>query len=342
LIPRWLVGLIAAVVLGFALGGSFVWGFLYVPPEQHAAHSEQPHGSAAQKEHKNDFWEKASDDPVAYFTLWLVAFTGVLAVSTGGLWIATIGLYRAGERQIAVAKESADAAQRAALTGERALIVVERAFIMISDLAVNTIGQHGTIIDYRINFNLANSGKTPAKNYTCVANLVVFEGGMPTGFRFPDRTHQDLPEKGTTIGPQARTYFHIDFFIQDAIDVYEGRKKAFVYGWLEYDDIFPDSARHRTEFCMWIEVYADPRQTPQVIYGKAPPILTVRAHNHYNGYDDDCMYRPGQTPVAEEGELPPLTQPLVIQPPSGFQPTPSFAPMAAQFQHGAPPTGDAE
>ena len=46
------------------------------------------------------FWEKTDCDPTAYFTLWLVAFTGVLAVSTVGLWVATVLLYRAGERAL--------------------------------------------------------------------------------------------------------------------------------------------------------------------------------------------------------------------------------------------------
>jgi len=331
--PELALGFLVATVLWIGVLG---WQASYAPPDSEKRQCEE---AATKTGHKTEecksLWERTTTDPVAFFTF-------ILAISTGGLWLATIGLYRAGERQIAVAKESADAAQRAALTGERALIVVERAFIMISDMGVNTIGQYGTIIDYRLNVNIANSGKTPAKNYTCIANLVVFDGDMPAGFRFPDRTHQDLPEKGTTIGPQARTYFQIDFFVQDAIDVFEGRKKAFVYGWLEYDDIFPDSPRHRTEFCLWIEVYADPRHSIQVVYGKPPPILTVRAYNRYNSYDDDCVYRPGQTPIAEEGELPPLTQPLVIQPPPGFQQPPPFAPMGAQFQHGAPPTDDAE
>jgi hypothetical protein len=30
------------------------------------------------------------------------------------------------------------------------------------------------------------------------------------------------------------------------------------------------------------------------------------------------LYRPGQTPVAREGELPPLTQPPTVSPPAGL------------------------
>jgi hypothetical protein len=35
------------------------------------------------------FWEKTRCDPVAYFTVWLVGFSGILAASTIGLWIVT-------------------------------------------------------------------------------------------------------------------------------------------------------------------------------------------------------------------------------------------------------------
>jgi hypothetical protein len=269
----------------------------------------------------------------AVATVCIAWFTLSLRQSTDRLW-------SAGERQIAIANASAEAAQRAAATAERALTVVERAFLLISDMNVVTMSQYGTIIDFRISVNITNSGRTPAQNYISLANLVVFEGEIPEDFRFPDRSHDDVPETGATIGPQSRIYLPIDFFIADAIDVFEKRKKALIYGWMEYNDIFPDSLRHRAEFCVEIEVYADPRQTPQVVYGKMPPILTLRAYRRYNGYDDGCIYRPGHTPVAEPDELPPATPPPVVLPPPGFQPQ-AFPAVGTQFQHGAIPTESA-
>lgn len=257
--------------------------------------------------------------------------TGFIAWFTLSLRQSTDKLWNAGERQIEIARQTA-------LTAERALTVVERAFIAISEMRITTISQYyDTIIVYRMDVFVVNSGRTPARNYICKSNLAVFDGEIPKDFRFPDRSHDDLFETGTTIGPQSRTHFRIDLFIQDAIDVYEGRKNALVYGWLEYDDIFPDSPRHRTEFCLSIGVYADPRQTPQVISGTAPPILTIVSYRSYNGYDEGCLYRPGQTPVAEDGELPPLTQPPVVQPPppASAQPAQSFPTMSAQFRYGA-------
>jgi hypothetical protein len=259
-------------------------------------------------------------------------FTIVLAISTIGLWFATISLHKSGERQIALTRHSVKAAQRAAITAERALTVVERAFVMISDMNVVTMAQYGTIIDHRISINVLNSGRTPARNYRSNVNLVVIDD-LPDNFRFADRAHEEPTP--TVIGPQSRTYFQIDFFIQDALATFEKRKETFIYGWIEYDDLFPQSDRHRTEFCLAVEVFADPRATPEMIQGKSIPLLTIRPHGRYNAYDEDCLYRPGQTPVAEEGELPIPTEPLVISPPPGFQQPPQ---MSVQFQY-SPPQG---
>jgi hypothetical protein len=73
--------------MGFVLGGSVLWGFLYMPPEQYVAQHPADRPSP-DREHKT-LLEKTQDDPVAFFTLCLVAFTAVLAGSTIGLWWVT-------------------------------------------------------------------------------------------------------------------------------------------------------------------------------------------------------------------------------------------------------------
>jgi hypothetical protein len=78
------------------------------------------------------------------------------------------------------------------------------------------------------------------------------------------------------IGPQTRTFLQVDFFIQDALATFEKKKIPLIWGWIEYDDIFPNSPRRRTEFCMIVEVFADPRHTPQVLQGNAVSILSAR------------------------------------------------------------------
>ena len=83
--------------MGFALGGSVFFG-LYGPQAmaQHASnaakHQAPDHDAKSKKEE--------TDEALAYYTLWLMVFTGILAVATVGLGGATLGLYFTGEKQI--------------------------------------------------------------------------------------------------------------------------------------------------------------------------------------------------------------------------------------------------
>jgi hypothetical protein len=60
------------------------WLFVFLPIYEGPRY---PANKCSAKEEKDyGFWEKTQCDPVAYFTVWLVGFTGVLALSTIGLW----------------------------------------------------------------------------------------------------------------------------------------------------------------------------------------------------------------------------------------------------------------
>ena len=88
---------------------SFSRFFISVP---RYLHDEAANKCSAEESKNHGFWEKASCDPTAYFTLWLVAFTGVLAVSTIGLGLGDPGLYKIGKRQIELNAEAAAAQSR--------------------------------------------------------------------------------------------------------------------------------------------------------------------------------------------------------------------------------------
>jgi hypothetical protein len=278
------------------------WIFVALPLYYGQRDDAATHKCSAKEEKDYSFWEKARCDPVAYFTLWLVGFTGVLAVSTIGLWWVT---WRGSVRQSRDMQATLDHSRES-------LLAIERAFVAFSHIDITTISQHNIIIDYRFRLHITNSGRTAARNYAAQVNLALFDT-IPNEFRFADRLH-DEPAK-SVIGPQTRTFLQVDFFIQDALATFEKKKIPLIWGWIEYDDIFPNSPRRRTEFCMIVEVFADPRHTPQVLQGNAVSILSARPWERYNGHDDDCLYRPGETPIATEGELLPLTPPPENQPP---------------------------
>jgi hypothetical protein len=80
-----------AALTFFALWLFVVLPFLYLP--------EKPLLCA--EADKLSFWQRTSCDPIAYFTLWLMASTAVLGLATIGLWFATIRGARIAERALA-------------------------------------------------------------------------------------------------------------------------------------------------------------------------------------------------------------------------------------------------
>jgi hypothetical protein len=56
--------------------------------------------------------------------------------------------------------------------------------------------------------------------------------------------------------------------------------KIWVWGWVEYGDVFVDTPRHRTEFCAELSVNGLPGH--QCFYG-------LRIHSKHNAADHDCM-----------------------------------------------------
>jgi hypothetical protein len=83
------VALYALIFFAFWL--FVVLPFLYAPD-----HNPEP----CEHVEKLGFWQKTRCDPVAYFTLWLMAFTGVLGIATIGLLFATNRTAQISERAL--------------------------------------------------------------------------------------------------------------------------------------------------------------------------------------------------------------------------------------------------
>jgi hypothetical protein len=93
------------IVIGFLLASLFWiavlgWQAAHAPSE---IEKQKCYETAEQEGHKSEecktMWERTTSDPVAFFTFWLVIFTGGLGISTVMLWLA-------GEKQIEFLRES--------------------------------------------------------------------------------------------------------------------------------------------------------------------------------------------------------------------------------------------
>jgi hypothetical protein len=82
-----------AVHIAFVfLSGWLLIGSLHAPPSSEIRR-DQATAEAASKNHKGDqlesFWQRTFNDPTAFFTLWVAAFTAILSFSTMRLWFVT-------------------------------------------------------------------------------------------------------------------------------------------------------------------------------------------------------------------------------------------------------------
>ena len=185
-----LVAAALAAILGFALGGSFVWAFLkplQAPPYHRSPDAAKDHAEAQAANEKEN-----TDRELTVYTLWLMIFTGVLAAATIWLGSATYGLYRAGEKQMTVAIKAANAAEASAEHIPR----VERAYLTGGGPVRSAGGRRFFRIE------VENHGKTPA--YLCAFDVhftTLKEAQSGPQEVFPMRLFDDRIKPGAILKP---------------------------------------------------------------------------------------------------------------------------------------------
>lgn len=239
----------------FAFWLFVVLPFLYGVPR----HSQdQTSNRCSSEEGKNyGFWEKADCDPTAYFTLWLVGFTGVLAGSTVGLWFATFLLYRAGEKQLGLLKRSAD-------ISERALTELEAPFTAIKIIDTGLIKKTtGMGHDFAIlQYSITNDGRTPARLVELVdtTRLVPVQTGNPPPINLDYRSRNTMPY-GVISPPNSESQpftqnllaNHMNELAADPIPLLT--KVIFFYGFVRYETIFKQT--YRMGFCYMFDKFSE-------------------------------------------------------------------------------------
>jgi hypothetical protein len=220
-----------------------------------------------------EFLKMDGEAITAFFTLVVGLFTAALWRSTRALWDVTNSTLRHSER-----------------TAIREL----RAYVSVKELemqpfhgpdvlsiasAVGVVA--GPIHRFRICAFLANGGQTPTRKALVNVNHVLRDDKLPDGFDYPDG---DVTETATIgVGGIFGTP-GIFVSIADVDKVKVKAKRLFFWGWVDYNDVFEDTPRHRTEFCY--DVTADAFEDRGKIFLRFP------AHGRYNGADGDCVRQP--------------------------------------------------
>jgi hypothetical protein len=217
----------------------------------------------------------------------IAAWTVVLGVATGILGIATVKLWYATDRLV-------EGAERVA---ERQL----RAYV-----SVKTFGK-AAMVDTPTNKNIhawefsliwQNTGATPTRDMLTHISIYYEPVDLPAGFRFPDtwiigRKQIYAP---TSLGPSGTSIDGVvQFSVAQLQAVRSGKMALYMYGWADYNDVFPKTPRHRTEFCARVLLPGDPSL-------EGDGNITFDVHEKHNGADEECMRKPTSSVTRERIE----------------------------------------
>jgi hypothetical protein len=286
--PAFAIGL----VLGLALSISFlVWAVPeFRSPAFTAQYYEQWQAAAAagdqQQQNESHFWVREfygwiyAEDSLAQ---WLMALLGIVATVVSVYALVWIG------RTWDQARKSANAAIVAAEAAVQANIDTRevsqrqlRAYVTLDDIRPVNIGRpNHTDDDLRIYIRWKNAGQTPARNIRWDVNHGVFNV-VPADFDFPPSKSAGIRQATMGPGQITRDISHLVAGV-DASNAGFRDDVILVWGWIEYSDAFNGTPRHRTEFCVAIDITLGDKDVRKC------EILTDTDHN---GADDDCLKQP--------------------------------------------------
>jgi hypothetical protein len=162
---------------------------------------------------------------------------------------------------------------------EETLVADKRAFITADTfwqfwvLDTNNGSYH-----WRLTPRYRNTGGTPTKNLRSQVHCEVRNEVLPDNYAFAC----DERAYGTgVIGPQSETRGGTapqgaPITPQDIIDAQNGRKFIYLWGRIEYFDIFPRTPLHTTHFCWLIQSLGDPMRYDPDVQGQPPTQGTMR------------------------------------------------------------------
>jgi hypothetical protein len=163
------------------------------------------------------------------------------------------------------------AARFAEQNTETALIITNRPYVFVRDFVPIPVGDPNQPFGWRCVVIWENSGATPTQNLKMWVSWGRFTAPLPDDYAFPDRGERS-GDSATIIGPRGQvstTVFTLDF--EHAMSLIQQRSFTYIWGWAEYRDIFPNTPRRRTEFC--VQVIAS-------LIGENPPRMMVEFRHH--------------------------------------------------------------
>lgn len=209
----------------------------------------------------------------------------VISAATMGLLILTL---RETRLTTAAAINSATAAREAVDVAKLDLVHSNRAYVCVNGFAARAgYTPQNTIDEWKIDIEIKNVGSTPTKHLVADINYYFGPTELPNDFAFPRSDARGIEGPFVMAPGTLQILDGPKFGVLDMERVRRGTAHLYVYGWMEYNDIFQGTDRHRTEFCLKIVVINDPLTNEESRH----PIWTVNYSEH-NGMDGECMRQP--------------------------------------------------
>lgn len=181
-------------------------------------------------------------------------------------------------------RETAKAAVDATDIAKRALHDLERPFVFVKELDwfYEENPQTGVFYQGRLSVVLENSGSTPATRMTYSVNCGHIAASDIETYNFDDQTRNSV-SKGV-LGPKATlTTASQRISAATVTQLMPNVDRWFIWGAIEYDDVFEGTARHRTEYCF--EIRAREMANKNLFFW-------FPMHNRFNATDGDCLRQP--------------------------------------------------
>ena len=214
----------------------------------------------------------------------LAHYTEILAILAGLQFIALGAQALFLRAAFKEAKRSGDIAREAMIAGERAFVfAVGLNPLWELDITSNSY-------NWRFRPVLKNFGDTPTRKMTMHTHVEVRPGPLPAGFDFDYKTTLTgtglLSPNSDGLGSLAPPMQGPAVTPQDILDAQAGKKFIYIWGWVRYHDVFPDTPLHITRFCWVFTIVGD----PTMFNPGNPQGLDFRTVHHLEGNcaDDDC------------------------------------------------------
>jgi hypothetical protein len=211
------------LLIGFLLGGSFVSAYLIPQTTQHSISkgSETP---PLEERHQ------ATEEAIAYYNKWLTYFTAFLAVATFLLFAATIGLYLGGTKQLELSRD-AERRELRAYIGHLGMVFDSRTHESSGTRHVELL---------RVKYFDMNFGRTPALNVSMYIKVVP---GAPPLFLDNELAETERQNVVQIVHPNQ----NVGRIVETATPT-RAFDQFFLYGYVNYTDIFGWRWRHRFAF----------------------------------------------------------------------------------------------